>query len=200
MVKNQRKGFTLIELLVVIAIIGLLASVVMVSLDSARGKGRDARRISDLRQMQIAVEMHYNNYGEYPGVDDVYYTNSGGATWYIRNPSATSDQSDSRLIKFYDDFRPFIPNLPQALSQSKAVFIHTDGSCQTANSVPFMQYIRLSGGQKYKISVRMETDCQKVLSDGGTNTCCSVFSSSRGRSYEVYELFDSSSAAVMPTW
>lgn len=53
----HRRGFTLIELLVVIAIIGLLASVVIASLSSARAKGRDARRLSDLRSAGNAIEL-----------------------------------------------------------------------------------------------------------------------------------------------
>jgi len=61
-----KEGFTLIELLVVIAIIGLLATIVLVSLSSARAKGRDARRVSDLKQIEKALEMFYDNYGRYP--------------------------------------------------------------------------------------------------------------------------------------
>lgn len=64
MLKKQ-KGFTLIELLVVIAIIGILASVVLVSLGGARSKARDARRESDIRQISLAMEMYYDQYTHY---------------------------------------------------------------------------------------------------------------------------------------
>lgn len=60
------RGFTLIELLVVIAIIGILSSVVLASLNSARKKGRDARRISDVKQIQLALELYYDNNQSYP--------------------------------------------------------------------------------------------------------------------------------------
>ncbi len=64
---EQKRGFTLIELLVVIAIIGLLASIVLASLNSARKKSRDARRIADLKQLQNALELYANdNSGNYP--------------------------------------------------------------------------------------------------------------------------------------
>jgi len=74
---RETRGFTLIELLVVIAIIGILSSVVLASLNSARRKGRDARRISDVKQIQLALEMYYDaNSGEYP--DAICTTVSGG--------------------------------------------------------------------------------------------------------------------------
>jgi len=62
----SKKGFTLIELLVVIAIIGLLASIVIVNVNSGRGKARDTRRKSDFTQIRNALEMYYDKYGRYP--------------------------------------------------------------------------------------------------------------------------------------
>ncbi|HEY4475557.1 MAG TPA: prepilin-type N-terminal cleavage/methylation domain-containing protein, partial [Candidatus Paceibacterota bacterium] len=64
---SSKKGFTLIELLIVIAIIGILAAALLVSLGGARRSARDARRISDLRNVQAALELYFNKCGKYPG-------------------------------------------------------------------------------------------------------------------------------------
>lgn len=64
--KRIRRGFTLIELLVVIAIIALLSSVVLSSLNTARAKARDAERLSDLHQLEIALAAYYADNGSYP--------------------------------------------------------------------------------------------------------------------------------------
>ena len=50
----------------VIAIIGILSSVVLASLNSARQKSRDARRVSDIKQLQLALELYFDTNGEYP--------------------------------------------------------------------------------------------------------------------------------------
>lgn len=64
--KNNKKGFTLIELLVVIAIIGLLATLSVVALNNARQKSRDAKRVSDIKQIQTALELYFVDADAYP--------------------------------------------------------------------------------------------------------------------------------------
>ncbi|MFH1427616.1 MAG: prepilin-type N-terminal cleavage/methylation domain-containing protein [Patescibacteria group bacterium] len=63
---KKHKGFTLIELLVVIAIIGLLSTLAVVALNNARQKSRDARRIADIKQIQTALELYFNDQNGYP--------------------------------------------------------------------------------------------------------------------------------------
>lgn len=81
-----RQGFTLIELLTVIAIIGILASIVLVSLTTARQKARDARRISDVKNIQLALEEYYNDNLKYP--QDIYAANALAPTYM---PSVPTD-------------------------------------------------------------------------------------------------------------
>lgn len=67
--KNKNKGFTLVELLVVIAIIGVLATLLLLQLGGARGKARDAKRISDISQLRTAIEQYFDdNSGTYPAM------------------------------------------------------------------------------------------------------------------------------------
>jgi len=81
---KKSRGFTLIELLVVIAIIGILASIVLASLNTARKKGRDARRVSDMKQVQLALELFYDSNGSQYPIGNV-------APGYAMTDSATLD-------------------------------------------------------------------------------------------------------------
>ncbi|MEX2411132.1 MAG: type II secretion system protein [Candidatus Paceibacterota bacterium] len=69
---QKEKGFTLIEMLVVVAIIGILSSVILVGLNDARSRARDAKRISDIRQIQNGLELFYSDDQSYPrGLDEI---------------------------------------------------------------------------------------------------------------------------------
>jgi len=72
---NKKVGFTLIELLVVIAIIGLLSTLAVVALNSARQKARDAKRVADIKQVQTALELFFSENSGYPS-----FTTSPGNT------------------------------------------------------------------------------------------------------------------------
>jgi general secretion pathway protein G len=64
--QRKERGFTLVELLVVIAIIGILATLVLLQLSTARAKARDTQRITGVSQIRDAVEQYYDDNGSYP--------------------------------------------------------------------------------------------------------------------------------------
>lgn len=89
----MKRGFTLIELLVVIAIIGILSSVVLASLNTARGKANDAKRLSDMHTIQTALELYYNNHNSYPTSN---FSGCGG--WESTGSDAGSNNFVSALV------------------------------------------------------------------------------------------------------
>lgn len=77
---KNNKGFTLIELLVVIAIIGLLASVVLASLGSARGKARDANIKAEMSEVEKLMALNYEQYGSYCQIQPGGWVTASGYT------------------------------------------------------------------------------------------------------------------------
>jgi len=83
--KSKKPAFTLIELLVVIAIIGILATLAVVALQNARKNARDAKRIADIKQMQTALELYFNDNGQYPLTAEFSTAIATGGVIYMAN-------------------------------------------------------------------------------------------------------------------
>jgi len=139
-----RIGFTLIELLVVIAIIGLLASIVLASLNSARKKSRDTRRIADVKQIQVALEFYFDGVGNatYPVATATCNatTNAYGLEVLVTNsyiPSITRDpQSSATTPICYNYATPAAPittyHIGAVLEDAGNTALNNDKDCNSA--------------------------------------------------------------------
>lgn len=106
--RYNQKGFTLIELLVVIAIIGILSTVAMTSLNSARVKARNARKISDFENISKALSVFYATNGRMPN----NYNPGSGACESTTN--TYYDQSMQELVN-----AGLLPAIPRSPDSSK---------------------------------------------------------------------------------
>lgn len=102
---KKQQGFTLIELLIVVAIIGLLATLAIVSLTSAQQRARDTKRVADLKSIQVALELYWNENAAYPTL-----TAAGTNTWaelstalddFMSAAPVDPDHSDATTPKAY---------------------------------------------------------------------------------------------------
>ena len=122
--RSKKKGFTLIELLVVIAIIGILASIVLASLNTARTNARDARRVADMNQLRLALELYADdNSQSYPGgVEDTTGSKLGlqalATTYIAAVPTDPTSSGDADLRYQY-----------QALNNSGGIACATTSGC-----------------------------------------------------------------------
>ena len=142
MFKNSKKGFTLIELLVVIAIIGILSSVVLASLNSARKKSRDARRVADIKQIQLALELEFDKTRAYPSALATLKTNGlipqiptdplGGSYVYTYCPISATDY---HLTAILEDTNAALFSDSDSPAQTCTTGTDVDGTAATAYDV-----------------------------------------------------------------
>ena len=107
--KKHSKGFTLIELLVVISIISLLSSIVLTTLNGAKAKARDARRMADIHEIQNALMLYYNDHGHYP-INDSSCVWCGG--WAVSSDSGLNANTTTTWPKLETMLSAYLPKLP----------------------------------------------------------------------------------------
>ncbi len=107
---KKQKGFTLIELLMVIAIVGILAAVVISSLNSARERSRDAQRIRNIQEIHNAVELYISQNGHAPDFGDSSCSDplSGNTSCYTTEFSGGYPWSELE-----SELSPYISKLPK---------------------------------------------------------------------------------------
>lgn len=160
------QGFTLIELLVVIAIIGLLASVVMASLNSVRAKGRDAKRKADFSQIVRALELYYDTYGRYPPSTPVCNgsENAHGDSWCR---DTRSNDGVTPIQNWIPGLQEFLPSMPHNAKPYSPVG-------------PWPYHYRSDLPNRYYLFTALENTSDKdtcgggttyIWLDGVTNTC-----------------------------
>lgn len=173
--KTHILGFTLIELLVVISIIGLLSSVVLTSINSARIRSRDSERVQSLVQLRNALELYKADNGSYPVTDDI---ETPGVIDGLRNcvdirsPSGIIDDTTMDGVgMYYNSVSPetFIPNLTPK-------YIAT----LPKNTVSGMCYGYRSNGSDYIVVATTEKLCY-----GYSNNMCFNHSPATGISIQI---------------
>lgn len=127
---NHRAGFTLVELLVVISIIGLLSSIVLASLNSARTKARDVRRRADLKQLQLALELYFDANGSYPVATGSWMWAEGRCTptpfgWVYKSDYTGANAYIPNLAPTYI---PVLPGDPRVDPSGRCYGYFSDGN------------------------------------------------------------------------
>ncbi len=125
---TKQKGFTLIELLVVISIIGILSTLAVVSLNDARGKARDAKRISDIKQVQTALELFLADRNGYPAGNGLILGGTGA-----KSLSQTAGFADTAVDTVYMGQVPSNPS-PNGISYSYTAYTNSSQATVCASA------------------------------------------------------------------
>lgn len=125
--QHSKSGFTLIELLVVISIISLLSSATLSAFSNARASARDTRRKQDMRQIQQALQMYFNDNNEFPCEDPSYCDNqTSGANGRIGEGGTI----DSLLSEYMNS----VPHDPLGPGNSDYYYIYDGYHCNSNGS------------------------------------------------------------------
>ena len=121
LVHRKRSGFTIIEMLVVITIIGLLMSVVFSSLSVGRKKSRVAKRVTDMKQVQAALEFYYAANHSYPST-------GGSSSWRGTCSGYGSYTANNTIPGLAPTFISAVPTDPQTANAAQCYLYTSDGT------------------------------------------------------------------------
>jgi len=173
--KINKRAFTLIELLVVIVVIGILTTLAVASLQNVRKSARDAKRIADIKQIQTALRLYYNNVGSYPELASITASNSIAYNGIV----------------YMSDFPQAPTPADGDCSSSNNEYIYTP--TETNNSsyqISFClggQIANLSQGEKCTTPDGILTNSCSIPSSG---TCGILLDERNNQSYETVQLGD----------
>jgi prepilin-type N-terminal cleavage/methylation domain-containing protein len=113
---KAHRGFTLIELMMAIVILTLMSAIIYTNFASSRANSRDARRVSDIKLIQVALDNYYLQNGTYP----------------------CCDTSDTNLQKLVPDYMSVLPKDPKTnTNYFYGVYALTGSNCPTARPVQY---------------------------------------------------------------
>jgi type II secretion system protein G len=151
----KKSGFTLIELLIVIVILGILATVGLASFTSSQMKSRDAKRKANLQQISQALELYYNDKGQYPSSDasgNMYGCGAAGTAVCTWGSSVFSNTTTGTI---------YMTKLPTDPSSNSYYYKATINS---GLYTKYQLYARLENLQDTKSIITTNLNC-------GTQTC-----------------------------
>jgi prepilin-type N-terminal cleavage/methylation domain-containing protein len=168
--QSNHKGFTLIELMIVIALIGILSSMILVSISSASGRARDARRASELGAIKTVLDVYaINNNDSYPnccnasGSGVEYGINFNDLVNYLRSNNYISQAnfSDEKLASIGSFWEVLINKAlataggppPQLVAGAKP----QDPQYDATPGRPYYEYSVNATRTKYRLRAKMES-------------------------------------------
>ena len=161
----NKSGFTIVELAVVIFVIAILATITLVSYSGVQAKSRDTRRITDVENIEKAMELYYSDHQSYPtptttsSVINSGWYSSGDSSWNALSTLLTSTSNDSGT--------PAIDLLPKDPTNT------TNGKPFTTGQFVYAVYVKKDGsycgaasGQMYMIVYKLEKGTQTQKQEG----------------------------------
>lgn len=192
--KSTKRGFTLIELLVVIAIIGILSSVVLASLSTAREKSRDARRISDIGQLQLALELVFDLKQGYPNASGTGAGPGAAGDNYVPctlgPTTATNCFKSSTAAAISTTGFGYMPKIPSGPQNDRYFYVGTVSGGGECTNLAYQCYgYVLAANLENTTNVALQSDADRdvgtVLYGAPNHTDCTTAAAGPEKCYDI---------------